>query len=155
MLSIYRYFHGRLTALGNCLQSPLLLLIRLFWGGSFFLTGMGKFMHMQKIVQFFESLGIPFAPFNALLTASVETIGGACLFLGLFSRLASIPLICTMIVAFLTAETEAVRMVFADPQNFIHRDPFSFLFASLLVFVFGPGAISFDFWLWDRKKRSS
>ena len=153
MSAIYKYLHVKLTGFGNILQSPLLLLIRLFWGGSFFIAGIGKFTHMQKVVQFFETLGIPFASFSALLTASVETIGGACLILGVFSRLASIPLICTMIVAFLTAETEAVRMVFSDPQNFIHRDPFSFLFASLLVFVFGPGKISFDFWLWDRKKR--
>ena len=153
MLAIYKYLHVKLTFLGNCLQSPLLLLIRLFWGGCFFITGIGKFTHMQKAVQFFESLGIPFASFTAPLTATVETIGGACLILGLFSRAASIPLICTMIVAFLTAETEAVRTAFSDPQNFIHRDPFSFLFASILVFVFGPGKISFDYWLWDRKKR--
>ncbi len=149
----YSLLRSKITAIGNDLQSPLLLAIRLFWGGSFFITGIGKFAHLENVISFFRSLHIPFAPFSAILTATVETVGGALLLLGLFSRLASIPLIFTMIVAFLTAESAAVRKVFSDPQNFIHREPFSFLFASLLIFVFGPGAISLDCWLWEKKKK--
>lgn len=143
--------NAKLTAFGNSLQSLLLLAIRLFWGGSFFVTGIGKFANLGKVTAFFETLGIPLASFSAFLTASIETIGGACLFLGLASRWVSIPLIFTMIIAFVTADSEAVRMLFVDPQNFIHRDPFSFLFASVIVFVFGPGAISLDYWLWNKK----
>ena len=141
----------KLAAFGYGLHSPLLLIIRLIWGGAFFITGIGKFQHMEKVIHFFQSLGIPFASFNASLVATVETVGGACLFLGLFSRIASIPLMCTMIVAFLTAESEAVRMIFSDPQNFIHREPFSFFFACLLIFVFGPGALSIDHFLWKAR----
>jgi putative oxidoreductase len=151
MLS-FRDACSKIAVFGNRLQSPLLLLIRLFWGGSFFLTGVGKFAHMGNVVTYFQSLGIPFAHFSAFLTALAETVGGACLFLGLFSRLASIPLICVMIVAFATAESQAVRMIFSNPQNFIHSTPFSFLFASLLVFAFGPGRISIDSRL-DAKQR--
>jgi len=146
MSFIYNYLMIKLKAIGQSLQSTLLLIIRLFWGGSFVVTGIGKFAHLGKISAYFESLHIPWAPFSAFLSASTETIGGTCLFLGLASRLVCIPLIFTMVIAFITAESEAVRMVFTDPQNFIHRDPFSFLFASVLVFVFGPGAFSLDHW---------
>ncbi|HSX38681.1 MAG TPA: DoxX family protein [Chlamydiales bacterium] len=144
---------SKLAAFGNSLQSPLLLAIRLFWGGSFFVTGIGKFTHIEKTIAYFESLGIPFATFSAFFVGSIETIGGACLFLGLFSRLASIPLMCIMIAVFMTAETEALHKIFSDPQNFVQREPFSFLFASLLVFVFGPKAISFDYWLWKKTEK--
>ena len=144
-------FFSKLNLFCNRLQSPLLLLIRLFWGGSFIVTGIGKLTHLGNVIDFFYSLGIPFAPFSALLTAFIEVGGGIFLVLGLASRLASIPLIFTMITAIATSEKEAVRMIFSDPQNFIHRDPFSFLFACLLIFVFGAGTISLDYWYWERK----
>ena len=147
----FNQFYSKVSVFGNCLQSPLLLIIRLFWGGSFFITGIGKFAHIGKVTQFFQMLGIPFPAFSAFLTGLIELVGGACLFLGVASRLITIPLIFTMITALATAENEAVRRIFLDPQNFIHREPFSFLFASLLVFVFGPGAISLDYWLWRKK----
>jgi putative oxidoreductase len=143
--------NSKLIAFGNCLQSPLLLIIRLFWGGTFVATGIGKLTHIEGIITYFQMLKIPFPAFNAYLTGSIELIGGAFLLLGLFSRWAAIPLILMMLVAFTTAEMEATRMIFNDPQNFIHRTPFSFLFASLLIFVFGPGKASLDYWFWKNR----
>lgn len=149
----YRLFRLKVAAIGNDLQSPLLLAIRLFWGGSFIIAGLGKFIHQEPVIAYFTSLGIPFPSFSVDLTATVEIVGGILLVLGLFSRLASIPLFITMLVALLVAEQEAVRMILSDPENFIHRQPFSFLFASLLIFAFGPGAFSLDYLIWERKKR--
>ncbi len=145
-------FYTALTSLGNSLKSPLLLAIRLFWGGAFLITGLGKLGHLSNVTVFFQSLGIPFPFFSATLTALIETVCGTCLLLGLASRLITIPLIFTMIVAILTSEQEALRQILSDPQRFIHTDPFSFLFASLIVFVFGPGSASIDHWLWDKKE---
>jgi putative oxidoreductase len=145
-------FYSKLIAFGNHLQSPLLLLIRLFWGGTFVVTGLGKFAHLGQVIDYFHSLGIPFASLSVILTAFIETICGACLLLGFASRLVAIPLIFTMIIAFLTAEKEALKQILSDPQKFIHADPFSFLFASLIVFVFGPGAASIDRWFWEKKE---
>src|SRR5579872_2076031 len=103
----YSYFNSKLNSCGDHLQSALLLVIRLFWGGSFFVTGTGKLMNLGKVTEFFRSLGIPLPGFNAALTGTVETVCGACLFFGLFSRLASIPLICTMLVALATSDNDA------------------------------------------------
>lgn len=140
------------SSFANHLKSPLLLAIRLFWGGSFVVTGLGKFEHLAKVVDFFRSLGIPLPFLSATLTASIEMICGACLLLGLASRLITIPLILTMITAILTSEKAALTHILSDPQRFIHTDPFSFLFASLIIFVFGPGSVSIDRWLWKDKE---
>jgi putative oxidoreductase len=82
---------------------------------------------------------------NACMAATTELVGGAFLALGLLSRLTPIPLIITMIVAYATTEQEALHsLVTGDPDPFLSAAPFLFLFASLLVLVFGPGPLSLD-----------
>lgn len=143
----FKKINSKLTAFAKKFQSPLLLLIRLFWGGSFALGGLRKFGNIENVCNYFVSLGIPYPMLNAYLAASCETIGGIFLFLGLASRWAAIPLIIVMAVAFSTAELDDVRMLFSNPQKFTHSDPFNFLFAALLVFAFGPGKFSLDRWI--------
>jgi len=126
------------------LQSPLLLVVRLYWGWQLFQTGLGKLMHIPKIVDFFTSLGIPFPTFNAYLVGSLECVGGALLFLGLGSRIIALPLTFNMLVAYITADREALFSIFSDPGKFYAADPYTFLFAALLVLIFGPGKISVD-----------
>ena len=126
------------------LQSPLLLAVRLYWGWQFFQTGMGKLTNIPKIIEFFTSLGIPFPAFNAYLVGSLECVGGALLFLGLGSRIIALPLTFNMLVAYITADREALFSVFSDPGKFYGADPYTFLFASLLILIFGPGKISLD-----------
>jgi len=126
------------------LQSPLLLVVRLYWGWQFFQTGLGKLMHIPKIVDFFTSLGIPFPTFNAYLVGSLECVGGVLLFLGLGSRIIALPLTFSMLVAYITADREALFSIFSDPGKFYAADPYTFLFAALLVLIFGPGKISVD-----------
>lgn len=137
--------YGSLIKLGSYLQSPLLLILRLFWGYNFFISGLGKFQNIDKITQFFESLKIPFPEFNAYLSGGVECVGGLCLLLGFASRLVSIPLIITMGVAYMTAHFDAVKNIYEDPQNFINQAPFNYLLTSLIIFIFGPGRISIDY----------
>lgn len=126
------------------LQSPLLLAVRLYWGWQFFQTGLGKLMHIAKIIDFFTSLGIPFPAFNAYLVGSLECVGGALLFLGLGSRIIALPLTFSMLVAYITADREALLSIFSDPGKFYAADPYTFFFAALLVLIFGPGKISID-----------
>src|SRR6266849_8118562 len=126
------------------LQSPLLLAVRLYWGWQFFQTGLGKLMHMPKVVEFFTSLGIPFPALNAYFVSSLECIGGALLFLSLGSRVIALPLTIDMLVAYITADREALFSIFADPGKFGAADPYTFFFAALFVLIFGPGKISID-----------
>src|SRR5689334_13463099 len=110
------------------LTQPLfLLLIRLYWGWSFFQTGKGKLMGLERTTEFFASLNIPAPKLNAIMAGSTECLGGLLLLVGLFSRLATVPLIFTMLVAYVTADREALFALFSDPDKFTSATPFLFL----------------------------
>jgi len=47
-------------------------------------------------------------------------------------------------MAYITADKEALRSIFSDPDKFTAAAPYVFLLASLIVFVFGPGVFSVD-----------
>ncbi len=131
-------------------QSLLLLIIRLYWGWEFFLTGKGKLMDLQKPTEFFQSLGIPFPHAQAMLAGTTECVGGLLLLAGLCSRLISIPLTILLTVAYLTADLDKAKMIFSDPDKFLTADEFLFLFVVVIVLAFGPGIFSID-WLIKRK----
>jgi putative oxidoreductase len=128
----------------------LLLLLRLWWGWSFFLTGKGKLLHLDRTTEFFASLSIPMPQANAVIAGTVECVGGLLLMLGLGTRLAALPLMFTLGIAYLTAEREALRSLFSDPDKFTSAAPFLFLLATAVLFAFGPGALSLDRWLAKR-----
>ncbi|MFZ3216329.1 MAG: hypothetical protein WA192_09755, partial [Candidatus Acidiferrales bacterium] len=43
-----------------------------------------------------------------------------------------------------TADREALLGFFSDPNKFANADPFVFLFAALLILIFGPGKFALD-----------
>ena len=138
----------------NSLQSPLLLAVRVYWGWQFYVTGVGKLSDISKVVEYFTSLGVPAPAFNAHFIAWLETTGGILLILGLASRLIAVPLLIDMIVAYVVADREALMSIISEPEKFYKADPFIFLFASLLILIFGPGRLSLDTLIaWYRKKK--
>jgi len=140
-----------LNAAASALQSPFLLLVRLYWGWQFMQTGWGKLHNIPKIVNFFTSLGIPMPGVTAHFIAGLEFTGGILLILGLASRLIALPLTISMLVAYITADREALFSVIADPDKFYAAAPYTFLVASLIVLIFGPGKFSLDAWIASRK----
>lgn len=146
-MSFFTRFYDVIIRSGTYLQPFFLLIIRLYWGYLFVQTGFGKFVNHHTVVEYFQSLHIPFPEFSAYATAFVETVGGLSLFLGLGARLMSIPLIVVLCTAYATAHHEALVALFQDPDLFISQPPFHFLMASVIIFCFGPGAFSIDYWL--------
>jgi putative oxidoreductase len=144
MIALAQNFYRGVIACATWLQSPFLLLVRLYWGWQFFQTGKGKLMNLSKVTQFFESLGIPFPHAQAALDGVTELVGGLLLVVGLASRLISVPFMILLTVAYLTADIDRIRVIFSDPDKFVTADEFLFLFAVVIVFVFGPGAFSLD-----------
>ena len=134
----------KFDGLASGLQSPLLLALRLYWGWSFAQTGWGKLTHLEKTTAFFESLNLPLPKLNAIAAGSTECLGGMLLALGLFARPASVPLIFCMIVAYVTADSEALHAIFSEPDKFLEAAPFLFLLAAVIVLAFGPGKFSLD-----------
>ena len=140
-VTLYR----RLLKILNFLQCPFLLFVRLYWGWQFWQTGWGKLQDISKPIGFFTELGIPFPVFNAWFISLLECFGGILLIVGLASRLISIPLVIDMVVAYVVADREALKSIFSEPDKFYAAAPYTFLMASLIGLIFGPGAISLDY----------
>jgi putative oxidoreductase len=134
----------------SSLKSPLLLLVRLYWGWQFAQSGWGRLHHLPQATQFFASLHIPFPGANVVFISCLEFVGGILLIIGLTSRFISLLLACDMMVAYLLSDMEALHSVFSDPGKFYNADPYTFLFASLLILIFGPGRFALD-WLLRRR----
>src|SRR3974390_2924009 len=139
-----------LAEIGNSLQTPLLLAVRLYWGWQFAQNGWGKLHNIPHVTEFFMSLGIPAPGLNAWGVASMEFVGGILLIVGIGSRLTGLALSVGMMVAYEPHDRQALAAIFSDPGKFYNADPYTFLFASMLVLVFGPGKLQIDFLLRGR-----
>lgn len=144
--------YRRVVAKLSLLQSPMLLAVRLYWGFQFAQTGWGKLQNLAKITSFFASLHIPLPAFNAPFVSTLEFVGGILLMLGLFSRPVAFLLAGNMLVAYWTADREALTSIFSDPGKFYVADPYTFLFASLMVLIFGAGFFAADTYIAKRLK---
>jgi putative oxidoreductase len=140
LLEVYAKF----AALASYLQSPFLLVVRLYWGWQLVQSGWGKLHHLDKITDYFTSLNIPFPAASAHFVSGLEFVGGLLLIAGLGSRLIGLMLTVNMLVAYWTADREALFAVFSDPGKFYNADPYTFLFAAAMVLVFGAGLFSVD-----------
>jgi putative oxidoreductase len=107
-------------------------------------TGWGKLTDIGKVIHFFTDLGIPAPVLNAYFVSALEFGGGLLLLLGLGSRLIALPLVIDMVVAYITADREALFSLISDPDKFTAAAPFTFLVASLVVLIFGAGWFSLD-----------
>ena len=133
-----------LNKVADALQSPFLLLVRLYWGWQFMQTGWGKLNNLPKVTEFFTTLGIPMPGITAHFIAGLEFAGGILLILGLGSRLIALVLTVNMLVAYITADREALFSVISNPDKFYAAAPYTFLVASLIVLIFGPGRLALD-----------
>ena len=135
---------ARCEAAAVRLQAVFLLGVRLYWGWQLTQTGWGKLHSLAKVTAYFASLGIPLPGLNAPFVAGLEFAGGLLLILGLGSRPIALLLTGDMLVAYLTADREALFAFFSDPGKFYAAAPYTFLFASIIVLLFGPGPFSLD-----------
>jgi putative oxidoreductase len=99
------------------------------------------------VIEFFAGIGIPAPQIQAPFASGVEFVCGALLLAGLFSRLASVPLVVVMIVAIATARHEELTSLGAL-FGFIE-----YLYILLLSYVAleGAGPLSLDALLRGRR----
>ncbi len=136
--------YDRFFDLVSYLQSPFLLFVRLYWGWQLIQSGWGKLHHLSTVTDFFTSLGLPLPAQTAVFISCLEFFGGIFLAAGLLSRLTSLALTINLIVAYITADREALFSMFSDPDKFYAAAPYTFLVASLIILLFGPGKFSLD-----------
>jgi putative oxidoreductase len=116
------------------------LLARITVGWVFLSTGWGKLHNLPKIVEFFTSLGIPYPELQAPFVATTELVCGTLVLVGLFTRLAALPLIGTMVVAIATA-------LWSDVENlagFLGLVETLYIVFFVWLAIDGAGPISLD-----------
>ena len=123
------------------------LALRLSLGAVFLGTGWGKLHNLSQVTSFFTQLGVPFAAVVAPVIAFIELVGGTLILLGLFTRLAALPLMAIMAVAILTAKRPDIDGI----RTLLAFDEFTYLAGFLWLFVAGAGKASLDALLFGRK----
>lgn len=121
-------------------QSLFLFLARLVIAYGFYEPALNKWNNISDTAAWFGSLGIPFPLLNVYITASVESLGVILLVLGLFTRLISLPLIATMVVAIVTVH---FSNGFGVADNGFEIPLYYLLFLGIFA-SFGAGKISID-----------
>jgi putative oxidoreductase len=113
-----------------------ILLLRLIFGGLFVYYGYGKVMAYDNYsANFPDIIGIG-AKLSFNLVIFAELICGALVLIGLFTRLAVIPIFITMVVAYFIAHEKDTFDV--KQLAFVH------MLLSIVIFILGSGRFSVD-----------
>ena len=94
--------HNRMQDAGSLLMRGVLGTVFVFHGSQKLFGWFGGY-GLQGTGQWMESIGIPFGLVSATLAGSIEFFGGLLLLAGIATRLVSMPMVITMIVAVATA----------------------------------------------------
>ena len=117
---IQRLYSGFVRAVSS-LQSPFLLVVRVYWGWQISQNGWGKLHNLPHVTEFFASLGLPAPALTAAFVSSFEFLAGILLALGLLSRIVALGLVIDMTMAYLTADRESFLAFFSNPGKFLRR----------------------------------
>jgi putative oxidoreductase len=121
------------------------ILIRLLVGGVFLAEGIQKFLFPAALgVGRFIKIGIPAPQFFAPFVGVVEIVCGALLIVGLFTRVATIPLIIDISVAIVT--TKIPMLSRAGFWSTVHeaRTDYCMLLGLAFLLLVGSGPFSID-----------
>jgi putative oxidoreductase len=124
---------------------PAVLLIRLATGGVFLSEGIQKFLFPATLgVGRFTRIGIPNPRFMAPFVGWVEIICGSLLILGLLTRLAALPLLIDIVVAFMTTKFPMWLSLGFWATAHEARTDVAMLLGSMFLLAVGPGPLSLD-----------
>ena len=123
-----------------------IFLVRLMVGSVFLSEGIQKFLFVDALgVGRFIKIGIPAPQIMAPFVGVVEILFGALILLGLFTRLASIPLLINILVAIATTK---IPMLFESGfWKMVHeaRVDWSMVLGLIALLSFGGGRWSLDY----------
>jgi uncharacterized membrane protein YphA (DoxX/SURF4 family) len=149
---------GVMARLNRTTAPGAVVLIRILVGWVFVSEGIGKFLYAADAgAGRFAKIGIPAPGFTGPFVGAVEIVCGALILVGLFTRLATIPLLVSMTVAVISTKVPILLGhgfgPFSLPKlpryglwSMLHeaRTDFSMLLGLAFVLVVGGGLWSLD-----------
>lgn len=129
----------------NTSNDKAIFLIRLMVGLVFLSEGIQKFLFPAiRGAGRFEKIGLPAPEFLGSFVGTFEIVCGALILLGLLTRLAAIPTLIIMLVAFATTKSEI--LVNEGFWSMMHgsRTDWAMLLGSLFLILKGGGWFSLD-----------
>jgi putative oxidoreductase len=121
------------------------LLIRILVGWVFVSEGIQKFVFPAQLgVGRFQKIGIPSPQFMAPFVGSVEIVCGSLLLIGLFTRVAVIPLLGVILVAIATTKLPMIAKTGMWSMLHEARTDFSMLLGLVFLLITGAGTLSLD-----------
>ncbi len=141
------------------------LLIRIMVGGIFFSEGIQKFLYPADLAAGrFARIGIPAPEIMGPFVGGVEVVFGFLILIGLFTRIATIPLIFAMLVAMVSIKIpillghEFIGFSLRPLPRYgfwsmLHesRNDLCMILGSLFLLLVGAGRASFDHGLYKRR----
>lgn len=127
-------------------QAPAaVLLIRLMVGAIFLSEGLQKFLFPADVgAGRFAKIGLPAPEFLGPFVGGFEIACGALVLLGLFTRLATLPLLTIMAVALYSTKLPILLQSGFWKMAHEARTDFSMVLGSLFLLLVGAGAYSLD-----------
>ena len=126
-------------------NSKTTILIRLMVGTVFLSEGIQKFLFADTLgAGRFEKIGLPSPEFLGSFVGSFEIICGSFVLLGLFTRLASLPLILIMLVAIATTKVQVLADKGFWAMMHASRTDWAMLLGSIFLLIKGSGLWSLD-----------
>lgn len=126
-------------------RSKTTILIRLFVGAVFLSEGIQKFLFPDVLgAGRFEKIGFDNPAFWAQFTASFEILCGTMILLGVLTRLASVPLLIIMLVAFVTTKYPILIDKGFWTMAHEYRADFAMTIGTIFLIIKGAGYYSLD-----------
>jgi uncharacterized membrane protein YphA (DoxX/SURF4 family) len=134
-------------------HSKTTIIIRFIVGAVFLSEGIQKFLFpVIRGAGRFEKIGLPSPEFLGAFVGTFEILCGVLILMGFLTRLASIPLIIIMLVAFGTTKADVLANQGFWEMMHGSRTDWSMLLASIFLLIKGSGYWSFDFKLFNSQK---
>jgi uncharacterized membrane protein YphA (DoxX/SURF4 family) len=126
-----------------------MIVVRLLVGVVFLSEGIQKFLFPAALgVGRFAKIGIPNPQFSAPFVGVVEIVCGTMVIVGLFTRLAAIPLLIDIVVAIIATKIPMLIHQGFWPMAHEARTDFCMILGLVFLILEGAGPYSIDRRLW-------
>jgi putative oxidoreductase len=125
--------------------APVVVVARVLLALMFFLAGLSKFAGLEGTAGYIGSKGLPMPMLLAVLTATLELVGGVALAIGFQARIAAVALAAfTLLASILFHNFWALPADQAFVQQLMFMKNLAVAGGLLFVFAMGPGPASLD-----------